>query len=326
MNRRRVISRCTPVTLLGGVFVAFAPALQAQTRTVALTVDDLPYVGGGTVLADAQRVTDAMTEALATRRVPASGFVTGSRVLVQGQVEARIEMLREWVRAGATLENHSFSHRSFHDGPAWRHRDDVIQGQLLPARIGGEFGDSVLFYRHPFNHAGLTLEIREHFEEFLARRGLQVAPFTVEHGDYLFNRLYVTARAAGDTAAMQRVGEAYLDQLDLAFGFMEEVALETFGRPIPQIFLIHANDINADYLAAMLDRLLERGYRVVSLAEAVEDPVYSTPDGYTGTAGVSWLHRWRESLGLDDRLREEPDPPQWVLDAYREATSGGDSE
>lgn len=326
MYRRGVILQRTVATLLGVLLVAFAPALQAQTRTVALTVDDLPYVGGGMALADAQRVTAGITEVLALREVPASGFVTGNRVLVAGEVEERMEMLREWVRAGAALENHSFSHRSFHDWAAWRYRDDVVQGQLFPARVAAEFGDTVSFYRHPFNHAGLTLEIRQEFARFLAPRGLQVAPFTVEHGDYLFNRLYVTARAAGDTAAMRRVGKAYLEQLDLAFGFMEGLAAETFGRPIPQVFLIHANDINADYLTAMLNRLEERGYRFVSLAEAVEDPGYATPDGYSGTAGVSWLHRWRESLGLDARLRDEPDPPQWVLDAYREAVEDRESD
>ena len=297
-----------------------------SARTVALTVDDLPYVGGGTALADAQRVTDAITEVLAIRGVPASGFVTGKQALVEGEAEERMELLREWVRAGATLENHSFSHHSFHDWPAWRYRDDVVQGQLLPARVAAEFGDTVRFYRHPFNHAGLTLEIRKDFGRFLALRGLQVAPFTVEHGDYLFNRLYVEARATGDTVAMRRVGQAYLEHLDLAFAFAEELTAETFGRPIPQVFLIHANDINADYLAEMLDRLQERGYGFVSLAEAVEDLTYATPDGYAGTAGVSWLHRWRDGLGLENRLRDEPDPPPWALEAYRQAVEEANRE
>jgi len=317
MNRRKGLSRGILAALFAAALVVSASALSAQTRTVAITVDDLPYAGAGEALADARRVTDAMTAVLATRGVPAGGFVTGMRVLVEGQVDERMELLREWIRAGATLENHSFSHQSFHRGPGWRYRDDVVQGQLLVARIASEFGDTVRFFRHPFNHAGLTLEARQEFATFLAQRGLEVAPFTVEHGDYLFNRLYVKARAEGDTAMMLRVGSAYLRQLDLAFGFVEELAAETFGRPIPQVFLIHANDINADYLEATLDRLEARGYRFVTLAEAVEDPAYATPDGYSGTAGVSWLHRWREGLGLEDRLPEEPDPPQWVLDAYR---------
>lgn len=121
---------------------------------------------------------------------------------------------------------------------------------------------------------------------------------------------------------MAKVGQAYLMQLDRAFDFMEELALETFGRAIPQIFLIHANTINADHLDEMLARLEERGYAFASLAEAVEDEAYATADRYTGRAGVSWLHRWREALGVRDRLPDEPDPPGWVLEAYRELQEG----
>lgn len=35
-----------------------------------------------------------------------------------------------------------------------------------------------------------------------------------------------------------------------------------------------------------------------------------------GRFGPSWLHRWRVALGLPSKMREEPDPPQWVLDRY----------
>ena len=32
--------------------------------------------------------------------------------------------------------------------------------------------------------------------------------------------------------------------------------------------------------------------------------------------GLSWFHRWRRALGLPNRLRDEPDPPRWVLERY----------
>jgi hypothetical protein len=36
-----------------------------------------------------------------------------------------------------------------------------------------------------------------------------------------------------------------------------------------------------------------RGYRWVTLGEAMKDPAYKTPDDFVGTNGPSWLHRWR---------------------------------
>ena len=51
--------------------------------------------------------------------------------------------------------------------------------------------------------------------------------------------------------------------------------------------------------------------------EAMEDEAYGTPDEYVGINGVSWLHRWRKTLGMENRLRLEPDPPRWLIEAAR---------
>lgn len=51
---------------------------------VAVTVDDVPHVGGATSLPDARRVTAAMTAALEKHGAPAAGFVTGRRGTARG--------------------------------------------------------------------------------------------------------------------------------------------------------------------------------------------------------------------------------------------------
>jgi peptidoglycan/xylan/chitin deacetylase (PgdA/CDA1 family) len=300
-----------------GRLTASLPAA-AWTPTVAITIDDLPYVGGPQHLEDAARTAAQFVAALARYEAPASGFVTGAHVLVEGQVDARLDLLRRWRDGGVRLENHSFSHQSFHRLPLAAYLDDAAQGLLFPERIMRERSDSVRFYRHPFNHTGNTEEARRAFDAFLEKRGLRLAPFTVEHADYVFNALYMDARARSDSAAMARIGEAYLAQLDAAFAFAERLADETFGRPIPQTFLIHSNTLNADYLAQMLGRLQARGYRFVSFDEALRDAAYATPTRYVGDYGISWLHRWRHGMGRENRLREEPDPPRWILDAYQQ--------
>jgi peptidoglycan-N-acetylglucosamine deacetylase len=53
------------------------------------------------------------------------------------------------------------------------------------------------------------------------------------------------------------------------------------------------------------------------LTEALRDPAYRLPDDYVGRVGPSWLHRWRVAKRLPSRLRDEPDPPTWVLDLSR---------
>ena len=108
--------------------------------------------------------------------------------------------------------------------------------------------------------------------------------------------------------------EAYLAYSDAMVDWFETLAKEGFGRDIPQILLIHSNDLHTDALDALLTRIEQRGYRWVTLGEAMKDAAYATPDEFVGTSGPSWLHRWRVAKKLPPRMPDEPDPPQWILD------------
>jgi len=297
-------------------------------RTLAITIDDLPYAPGVAEpgrLEEARRATAAILAALAKHHAPAIGFVNESRLLVAGEMDARVALLRQWMDAGLDLGNHTFSHLRLQDTPVDRYEDDIVRGDVITRRLREGYGDPggrggrSLFFRYPFNSTGPTREVRQAVEQFLAARGYRIAPFTVEHADYLFNRIWTDP--ASDGALRTRTRDAYMAQLDTMLDFMERLSRDTFGREIPQILLIHANDLNAECLDAMLTRLEARGYRIVPLEEALRDPAYATPDDYVGPAGVSWLHRWSIHLGLPMRLREEPDPPQWALDLYQRLTA-----
>jgi peptidoglycan/xylan/chitin deacetylase (PgdA/CDA1 family) len=293
-------------------------AQNASERSVVVTLDDLPYAGGPQRLEDATRATEAIVAALTDHAVPAVGFVTGVNVMVTGQVDARLDLLRRWRDAGVALGNHSYSHVSFHRTPIQDYIDDVTRGQVFPDLVMGESDTNYeRYYRHPFNHAGNTQEARDLFAQYLSSHNVVHAPFTVEHADYMFNKVYVGAIQRGDDREAERIVRAYLDHLDTAFEFAETQSQETFGREIPQVLLTHANAINAACLDHMLGRLAARGYRFITLEEAMRDEAYGTKNGYEGNYGVSWLHRWRAGLGMESRLRDEPDPPEWLIDAYR---------
>jgi peptidoglycan/xylan/chitin deacetylase (PgdA/CDA1 family) len=193
-------------------------------RAVAITVDDVPYVGGPQHIEDVRRVTERFLQVVRERAVPVSAFVTGANVLVEGQVDDRMALLERWCDAGIDLEGHSNSHLSFNDLGLQNYIDDVVQGLLLPKRIMEARGRAVRFYRHPFNHTGANEQAKRAFEDFSRARKIQLAPFTVEHADYLFNSIYLDARARAD-----------LTQLDVAFNFAERISRENFGREIPQI-------------------------------------------------------------------------------------------
>jgi hypothetical protein len=130
--------------------------------------------------------------------------------------------------------------------------------------------------------------------------------------------VYDRAMSSKDEASGDRVMAEYLTATEERIGFCESLAVDTFGRDIPQVLLIHVNRLNADAMPELLRRLKARGYSWVSLADATKDAAYSTRDDYIGSIGPSWLHRWRIALGKPDRLRDEPDPPEWIMRALNE--------
>lgn len=311
---------CALACVVLAAWGAHAAEEAGPDRTVAITIDDLPYVAGPDGIEAARDATRRILDALARHDVPASGFVTGRHVLRDGETDARLDLLRAWRDAGMRLENHGFDHLDYVHTTVPAYLDEVAEGMVFPSRILAESGDRVRWFRAPYNHASPTADKRDALRAWLEARDLGLAPFTVEHADYLWNRVYLDARERGDRDTLDRIATGYLDHLDRAFAFFEDLSRETFGREIPQVFLIHANAIHAEHLDAMLRRLEDRGYRFVSLERATGDPAYASPDGYLGPHGLSWLHRWRIALGLPDRLRDEPDPPRWVLDAWNART------
>jgi peptidoglycan/xylan/chitin deacetylase (PgdA/CDA1 family) len=283
-----------------------------------ITADDLPATPHRATLSDVEHINAALLEALSAHRVPAVGFVTTSHTDPVSERQKRVALLRRWVEAGMELGNHSYSHPAFHELSLEAYLEDVTRGEALPRQLMSERGGGSFYFRHPFNSAGGDCAKRAAFDRIMAARGVTIAPFTVENVDYIYNRLWLDALAAGDERLVARLEKAYLDHTLRVFDFFERLAQETFGRAIPQVLLIHANALNAGVLDRLLTGLEDRGYRFVSLAEAMADEAYTTPDPYHERWGYSWLHRWRRGLGLEDRLRDEPEPQEWVRDAFRE--------
>jgi peptidoglycan/xylan/chitin deacetylase (PgdA/CDA1 family) len=285
---------------------------------MAVTVDDLPAQPSRDV-AEMGRVTDGVLGALGRHRVRAVGFVNEGKLQPAAERSARLALLRRWLDAGHDLGNHTFSHPDLQRVPLEEYERDVLLGEPAIRELLAERGRTPRWFRHPFTHTGPSRETKSAFEAFLKDHGYAVAPFSIENADYVFDLARRDAAGRGDGAAVARLRAAYVDYTVSVTEQMEALARETFGRAVPQVLLVHANETNADALGEALDRLAARGYRFVALDEALADEAWRTPDEYAGPRGPSWLYRFRLARGLPLGLDSEPDPPKWVLDLYREA-------
>lgn len=290
-----------------------------SSRSMAVTIDDLPYVAiEQQDLPNAQRATKNILRALQKHRVPVVAFVNESNLQVAGQVDARIALLQRWVDAGVILGNHTYSHPDFNTLTIPQFEDEIIKGEVVTRRLMQSHQPYQLYFRHPMTHTGDTQAKKEAIETFLAARGYKITPHTVDGEDFVFNVCYVRALRNKDEAMAKRLREAYLDFTIAALEFGEHLSPQVFGREIPQTLLIHANDINADCLDEMLKRFAARGYRFVTLDEAMSDPAYQTKDTYISKFGPTWLWRWMKSKGMQISFKGDPEPPQWIMDLFRQ--------
>ena len=291
--------------------LALAALATEPAHQVAITIDDLPFVSASPLPADEVQIrTRALLEHLRSRGVPATGFVNEGK-FVEGEREdpAGAAHLTLWLDAGMELGNHTFSHDDFNDTPLAAFQEDVLKGEVVTRRLMAARGGAPRFFRHPYLHTGRESQKKEAFETFLAGRGYRVAPVTIDNYDYLFARAYDLAAEA----EKDRVMESYLRYMTAVVTFYEAQSQAILGYELPQILLLHANSMNAAGLGRLLDMFTARGYEFVSLEKALRDPAYSSSDTYLGPAGITWLHRWAMTRGVDKSVfAGEPEPSAFL--------------
>jgi peptidoglycan/xylan/chitin deacetylase (PgdA/CDA1 family) len=287
----------------------------ATQREIAVTFDDLPVASTRHDIGTWKEITNKLLKTISSDRIPAIGFVNENKLLIDGQRdENRIELLRMWIKAGLELGNHTFSHRSLNSTPLEEFESDVIRGEQTIQSLLAENGKKIRYFRHPFLQTGRSLEVKHQFESFLAARGYTIAPVTIDNSDWIFARAYDNARDAGDHQAMNNVGDAYVPYMERKIDYWEHQSVALFGREIKQVLLVHANSINADRFDAMVRMLRKRGYRLITLDEALKDSAYGSADTFTGTGGISWIHRWAITRGVTkDFFKGEPVTPDFVM-------------
>jgi peptidoglycan/xylan/chitin deacetylase (PgdA/CDA1 family) len=297
------------IVLVVTLLQAAAPAPQ-PARRVAITIDDGPVVGGLGDLERFQRISNGLIGSLRAEKVPATIFINERQLNVPGQRDARAAVLEQWLDAGFDLANHTYSHPSLNNVPLWQYGDDVVRGEVIMRPLVERRGRKLEWFRYPFLHSGTTEEVHQAIIDFLAQRGYRVAPVTVDYADYTFAGVFHNQLMAADLDAAERIKRAYLEQVDLGFEYAEKASVELFGREIPQILLIHCNELNAVTLGDTIARLRQRGYTFITLDEAMKDAAYERPDTFAGPGG-SWLSRTASVMGRK-LTRARPPIPEWI--------------
>lgn len=290
-------------------------ALPPRTPAIAITIDDLPTASVlGHDIERAERTTADLLGALQRAKVPAIGFVNERKLQPEGTIDPRrVALLQQWIDAGFELGNHTYSHPDLHRIDIAEYERDIVRGEAVTRDLMKAAGRELRYFRHPFLRTGRSAEVRERIDAFLSRRGYSVAPVTLDNSDYVFAAAFDRARAAGDDDLTRRIEAGYLDYMLAVVSYYEQQSIAIVGRPMAHTLLLHGNALNAAAIGQLVDRLRARGYRFITLTEALTDPAYATDDQYFGPAGITWLHRWALTQGKRGAFfAGEPAVPQWI--------------
>jgi peptidoglycan/xylan/chitin deacetylase (PgdA/CDA1 family) len=275
----------------------------AKARKIAITIDDGPATGGGRELVSFQRISNALRESFAAEKIPVIMFINERQLNVDGQRDARMEVLHKWLDAGFDLGNHTYSHPRLGNMEVWQFTDDILKGEVISRPLLESRGKKLVWFRYPFLATG-NGETAKAIEDFLARRRYKIAPVSVDYHDYSFSGAYLRHVRSGAKPQAEEHFATVLKALDDAFTRSESRSFEVLGYELPQTLLIHCNEMNALTLGTTIQRIRDRGYTFVSLDEAMQDPGYNLPGIKPGGLGGGGLFN---SLAAAKRGAE----PQW---------------
>lgn len=309
--------------VLVGILVVFIfpVVLHAQAgkpdRQVAVTIDDLPAgMADRLPAADITALTTKLLGTLRDQKIPVVGFVNEKKLYKPGEVDERIKALQMWLDYGFELGNHTFSHMSLNQRELKDWEDDVVQGESVTRMLLAQHKMTLRYFRHPYLDTGRDLLTRRKAEEFLIQRGYRIAPITFDGWDWMFAGLYEDAKKRNDTDLQQKIVKEYLSYHDAQFAYFEQLSVKVVGYEPKQILLLHASNLEADHIGELLNVLRKRGYRFITLADALTDSAYSLPDTYVGEEGTGWIEHWAITQG--NIPQRAPVFPQWVIERTKQ--------
>lgn len=293
---RRTALICCALTAL-----AFGRA--HASRPLLVTVDDLPLASGRLHPdpGERARITEELLAALGRHEIPAVGLVTCGNIRGPGD----LALLEQWLEAGHELGNHTYHHTDYTRSRIETFLADVESCRERLSSLLQPRGREVRFFRFPMLHEGDTPKKLEMMRGYLERSGQQNLPVTLDNQDWSYEEPWVEARRAGDEQRMHEIGEDYLAALRLSIRHHERTGDRLFGRELPQILLLHANEVGAAHWDRLFDWLKRTGHRFVGVDELLSDPVFEETHAFVGPAGFS----------LWDRLAAE----RWEVEARQQA-------
>ena len=240
------------------LMLSLSTSLHAE-RTIAITIDDLPFVGGGSGERGFERTAkrfNQILDALVEKHVPATGFIIGSAV-----TPGQMKWLENFKQQGFSLGNHTHTHISLSRVGAEKYIHDMDKADQKLADIM----TSPKYFRYPYLDEGKGNDKAQVYD-YLVTHQYTIAPVTIDSKDYAFNERLLRINWRNRPERLPAIKKEYLNYIDRQISKAEKMHKEDR----PEILLIHAYLINSHAMGDVIDLFKERGYRFITLDEAIQ--------------------------------------------------------
>lgn len=231
----------------------------ALERLVAITIDDLPFVGTNSVeRGNLQRSTDRFTNlmnALVDNQVPATGFIIAGSI-----AKGQWALLEKFRQAGFALGNHTYDHINLNRVGADKYISDLDKAEPILEPIM----TTPKYFRYPYLAEGKGQD-KQRVLDYLQQHQYTIAPITIDSKDYEFNGKLLRIHWRDRSQRLPGLKANYLAYINQQINKAEKRHPDGGA----EILLIHANLLNSHCMNDVIQLFKKRGYRFITLDEAL---------------------------------------------------------
>lgn len=233
----------------------FLGICHAGQHDIAITIDDLPFVGEQKNF-HLNMIIDAFT----AEEIPATGFVIAGNVRPE-----HWPMLQKFKDAGLGIGNHTLSHVNARQvsTSAYIQQIDGADKLLEPWLTKPKY------FRFPYLATGEG-EKKQSIKSYLDANHYHIAPITIDSKDFIFNQLLLSVSERERRQFLTVLKPCYLDFIWQQTLKAEEIVRQQSKNNKTHILLIHSNLLNAYVLPDIIALYREHGFNFVSLKQALK--------------------------------------------------------
>jgi peptidoglycan-N-acetylglucosamine deacetylase len=320
---RRALTRSS---LLCAIILAFAASSRAGPKAapvdhplagtrVAITIDDIPDHGSLSPGMSRKDIALGLIKALQDNQVnQAFGFTNGS-FLPENPNE--LDILKLWLNAGYPLGNHTYDHPDLNTVGAKAFIANIAKQEHLLATLS-DYSPLLrqrFMFRYPYLDEGDTLEKRDEVRAYLAQHGYQIAEVTTDYYDWAWTDAYTRCLGAHDEKSIDWMKANIRESADQHLRASNEISMRLFGHRIPHVLLMHDGAFDLLTLDGILKQWRAQGVQVISLKEALADPVYAINPNYAYKDGMNFLEQIANARHVDI---DDLEPSAYSIDQLNE--------